>query len=262
MKKLLLQTLILLITVGSTIGHLPAIAQSDNKKLRPGTSWQWQLEGPIDTSFSVGMYDIDLFQAETHIVDTLHTKGIVVICYFSAGSWERYRTDSALFPRAIKGKVMDGWPDEKWLDIRRIDLLSSIVTARLDLAVKKGCDGVEPDNIDGYDNDTGFPLKYKDQIRYNLWLVKEAHARNLSIGLKNDLGQVEDLVSHFDWALNEQCFEYNECAPLKAFVKAEKAVFGVEYNIDPKSFCPKANQMNFDWLYKDLNLSAKRFSCR
>lgn len=208
------------------------------------------------------MYDIDLVETPKQVIDTLHARGIVVICYFSAGSWERHRSDADIFPSQVRGKIMEGWPDEKWLDIRKIDLLEPIMTARLDLAVRKGCDGVEPDNIDGFDNDTGFPLKFEDQIRYNIWLSKEAHSRNLSIGLKNDVGQIEALVSHFDWALNEQCFEYDECDSLKHFIEAGKAVFGVEYTGDPVSICPKANRMNFDWLFKNLELDAERLSCR
>lgn len=39
--------------------------------------------------------------------------------------------------------------------------------ARLDLAVQKGCDGVEPDNVDGYQNNSGFPLTAQDQLAYN-----------------------------------------------------------------------------------------------
>ena len=70
----------------------------------------------------------------------------------------------------------------------------AIMQARLDLAVQKRCDGVEPDNVDGYANDTGFDLSSLDQLTYNQWLASEAHTRNLSIGLKNDLDQVPALV--------------------------------------------------------------------
>jgi hypothetical protein len=134
--------------------------------------------------------------------------------------------------------------------------------ARLDLAVSKGCDGVEPDNIDGYTNDTGFPLTYQHQINYNVWLAQQAHARGLSIGLKNDLDQIPDLVDDFDWAINEQCFEYDECDTLLPFITANKAVFGVEYEGETTDFCPQANAMNFDWLKKALDLDAFRVACR
>nr|ABD75789.1 putative endo alpha-1,4 polygalactosaminidase [uncultured bacterium] len=230
--------------------------------LVPGTSWQWQLSGDIDTSVDAQMYDIDLFDAPQAIIDELHAKGRVVICYFSAGSWEDWRSDAGQFSAEVLGKTLDDWPDEKWLDIRQLDILGPLMQARLDLAVQKRCDGVEPDNVDAYANNTGFPLTYQDQLTYNMWLADEAHARGLSIGLKNDLDQVQDLVTHFDWALNEQCFQYNECEALLPFVQSCKAVFGVEYEGNPEEYCPKANALNFDWLYKNWDLDAWRQRCR
>ena len=227
----------------------------------PGTSWQWQLTGNIDTTFNVQMYDIDLFDAPQSVINELHAKGRIVICYFSVGSWEEWRPDANQFLKIVKGNDLSGWPDEKWLDIRRLDLLGPIMRARMDLAVQKGCDGLEPDNIDGYSNNTGFDLTAADQLNYNQWLANEAHARKLSIGLKNDLDQVTDLLEYFDWALNEECFRYEECDRLLPFVQAGKAVFGVEYDGDPILFCPEANGMGFDWLKKDLDLDAWRIDC-
>lgn len=227
----------------------------------PGTSWQWQLTGTIDTSFDVQMYDIDLFDTPKSTIDTLHGQGRVVICYFSAGSWENWRPDAADFPANVKGNG-NGWPGEKWLDIRNLTALSPIMQARLELAVDKGCDGVEPDNVDGYSNNTGFPLSGNDQLTYNRWLADQAHARGLSVGLKNDVEQAAKLEPYFNWALNEQCFQYNECDQLLPFVQAGKAVFGVEYSGSLASFCPEANSMDFDWLKKNENLDARREVCR
>ena len=221
----------------------------------PGTSWQWQLSGTIDTSFDVDMYDID-YETPTTIIELLHSLGIIVICYMSAGSWESYRSDAAQYPASVLGNTLEGWAEEKWVDIRQIDVLGPILETRMDTAVNKGCDGIEPDNVDAYQNDSGFQLTYNDQIVFNKWLAQQAHERNLSIGLKNDLGQVNDLEPFFDWALNKECFQYNECDSLLTFVNAGKAVFGVEYIGDPNSFCPAANGSNFDWLKKNIELDA------
>jgi hypothetical protein len=87
-----------------------------------------------------------------------------VICYYSAGTWEPGRPDSGDFPPSVLGNPVIGWPDEKWLDIRQIDILGPIMTNRTILAKSKQCDGMEPDNVDGYSNPTGFPLTYQDQI--------------------------------------------------------------------------------------------------
>ncbi|MFZ0544867.1 MAG: endo alpha-1,4 polygalactosaminidase [Candidatus Promineifilaceae bacterium] len=228
----------------------------------PHTSWQWQLTGTIDTSYDVDMYDIDLFDVPQAVIDELHDDGSVVVCYFSAGSYENWRPDAGDFPTAVLGDPLDGWPGERWLDIRRIDLLGPIMTARMDLAMEKACDGVEPDNVDGYANDSGFPLTADDQLTYNRWLSGEAHQRGLSIGLKNDLDQITQLLPYFDWVLNEQCFQYDECELLLPFVAANKAVFGVEYEGDPDDVCPQANGYNFDWLFKDIDLGPERVACR
>ena len=228
----------------------------------PGTSWQWQLSGTIDTSIDVDMYDIDLFDTPQSVIDQLHHGGKKVICYVSAGSYEDWRPDKDNYPGEILGHDLDGWPGEKWVDIRRLDTLGPILAARFDLAVTKQCDGIEPDNIDGYTNSTGFPLTAADQLVFNRWLATQAHRRGLSIGLKNDLDQVQQLVNDFDWALNEQCFQYNECDALLPFIQAGKPVFGVEYKGDTADFCPRANAKNFDWLKKKINLDSWRIPCR
>ena len=227
----------------------------------PGTSWQWQLSGTLKTDLPVEMYDIDLFDTDPNIITELHSKGQVVICYFSAGSYEDWRPDKDLFPDDVIGKPLEGWPGENWLDIRS-ETVKAIMEARLDLAVEKGCDGVEPDNVDGYQNDTGFPLTYVDQLHYNIWLAKEAHKRGLSIGLKNDLDQVNALHTYFDWALNEECFSYDECDKLTPFIEDQKAVFGVEYDLATSEFCEEANRLGFDFMKKKWELDAWRMPCR
>ena len=226
------------------------------------TSWQWQLTTPVDQTVNAQMYDIDMFDNDVSVVASLHAQGRKVICYISAGTFENWRPDAASFPAVVKGNAVSGWPGENWLDIRRLDILGPIMTARLDLCQTKGFDGVEPDNIDGYTNGTGFPLTAQDQINYNTFLANQAHARGLSVALKNDLDQVQALLPYFDWALNEQCFQYNECNTLVPFITAGKAVFEVEYSLSTSQFCPQANALNFNAMQKDLNLDAFRIPCR
>ena len=231
-------------------------------KPNPNTSWQWQLAGTLNPNYAVDMYDVDLFDNSKQAISALQNKGIKVICYFSAGSYEDWRIDEGDFLNEVQGKTLEGWEDEKWLDISKTDLLAPIMKNRLDLAAEKGCDGVEPDNVDGYLNDTGFTLSYQDQLIYNKWLAEEAHKRGLAVGLKNDLEQIPELVDHFDFALNEQCFEYDECETLLPFIEKGKAVFGVEYELQPEEFCDQAVNLNFDWLKMDYDLDGGRISCR
>lgn len=225
------------------------------------TSWQWQLQGPIDTSVDVDMFDVDAFEVPRGVVSELREQGAAVVCYVSAGAWERFRPDRGRFPERVLGRS-NGWPGERWLDIRRRAVLRPIMERRLDLCARKGFDAVEFDNVDGYANRTGFPLTGADQLRYDVMLANEAHRRGLSALLKNDLGQIRELLPYFDAALNEQCHQYDECGRLDPFVEAGKAVFGVEYRLEADAFCPQANAHDFNFLVKRFALGPWRVPCR
>ncbi len=227
----------------------------------PGTSWEWQLTGPIDLSVEADVWDIDMLENDAGVVDELHARGSRVICYISVGTWEEPRPDADRFPDEVLGEPLEDHPDERWLDIRRLDLLGPIMEARLDECRDKGFDGVEFDNVDGYDNDSGFPLTYGDQLAYNRFLANEAHKRGLSAALKNDLEQIPDLLDFFDFAINEECFQYHECDALLPFIEAGKAVFAVEYELAPDEFCDQANAMRFSAMRKDPVLDAYREVC-
>jgi hypothetical protein len=180
------------------------------------------------------------------------------------GSWEDWRPDKDQFPAEVIGNDYEGWPGEKWLDIRQIDQLAPIMRARLDLCRERGFDGIEPDNIDAYTADTGFPLTADDQLKYNMWLANEAHKRGLSIGLKNDSDQAADLEPYFDWALTEDCFAQDWCEQMSVFIQAGKPVFAAEYTdsgITLDQFCPQAKVMKINAILKNRNLDAYRQAC-
>jgi endo-alpha-1,4-polygalactosaminidase (GH114 family) len=255
---------------GAVTIHLPIVQGGSPGWWQPshGTSWQWQLTDlPVNQSFDVDVYDIDMFDNDASTVAALHAQGRVVLCYISVGSWEDWCPDADQFPPEVLGNDYEGWPGEKWLDIRRIDLLAPIMRARLDLCRAKGFDGVEPDNVDGYTNDTGCPFTYQDQLTYNIWLADEAHARGLSIGLKNDEAQAADLVSYFDWAMTEDCFADEWCEEMAPFTDIGKVVFAAEYTnqLTVKQFlnqvCPQADVMNLDAILKHRDLDAWRLAC-
>src|SRR6185369_11730450 len=126
------------------------------------------------------VYDIDLFDTPAATIAALKSTGRHVICYFSAGSYEDWRPDAASFPAAALGRALDGWPGERWLDTRA-DGVRAVMRARLDLARSKGCDAVDPDNVDGYTNGPGFPLTATTQLDYDRFLASEAHARGLAV---------------------------------------------------------------------------------
>ncbi|GGN84358.1 endo alpha-1,4 polygalactosaminidase [Streptomyces albiflavescens] len=227
---------------------------------RPGVAWQWQLSGRLDKTVDVPVYDIDGFDHSRATVADLHRRGRKVICYISTGAWEEFRPDAAKFPKAVLGRG-NGWKGERWLDIRRTDVLEPLMAARVDLCREKGFDAVEPDNMDGYLNRTGFPLKAADQLRYNRLIAKLAHDRGLAVGLKNDLDQIPQLVGDFDFAVNEQCAQYKECGRLKPFIAANKAVFHVEYELRTSGFCPEARRLKLSSMLKKYALGAWRRAC-
>lgn len=229
--------------------------------LPPISAWQIQYTGELDTQLEVDVFNLDLFDTPPATIQALQTRGVYVMCYFSAGSYEDWRPDADQFPTEVLGNDLEGWSGERWLDIRRLDLLVPIMESRLDLAVQKGCQGVDPDNVNGFENDTGFPLTFEDQLIYNRFLSRAAHLRGLTIGLKNDLDQIPELVSDFEWVINEECFTYQECHLLAPFIDAGKPVFVIEYELAPEAFCPDANRMGFLALHKHLELDAYRTDC-
>ena len=236
----------------------------------------------------VQMYDIDLYDAQpaassyqvagfgtVHIdkgenagvISTLHARGKKVICYVDSGAWENYRPDASLFPRRAIGHDT-GWNGERWLDIRRSSwpMFEPLIVARLDLAARSHCDGVEPDQNNPWGNDPGFPITLSDQKAWYLQIAALAHARGLSVGQKNGIETTDSTtITAFDWNLNEECNMYQECAVLRGYISAGKAVFQVEYadeGMAASEFCSADNVANFDGLSKYLELGAWRRACR
>lgn len=234
-----------------------------------GVTWQWQLQGTINMSYDAALYDIDLFEAPADVIGALHAQGRKVICYFSAGSGENYRPDYETFLSSDLGRKLDGYDNERWLDIRSASVVR-VMEARLDLAVTRGCDGVEPDNVTAFNNDTGFAISVTDQLAFNRHLANEAHRRGLAIALKNDGDQAAALVDYFDFELNEECHQYEECEQLDVFIQRGKPVLNTEYTRDAASaqqlattVCPAANQRQFSTLILSDELDdAFRVSCR
>lgn len=229
---------------------------------RPGITWQWQLDGRIDTTVAADVYDVDGSAASSAVVRRLHRLGRKVVCYIDAGAYESWRRDAGRFPPSVLGRTNPEWPDQRWLDIRRLDVLRPIMLARLRMCARKGFDGVELDEVDGYANDTGFPLTAADQLRYNRFLARAAHRLGLAAGLKNDVEQIESLVRSFDFAVNEQCFEFGECRRLLPFIRAGKAVLHVEYHVDRERFCPTTMRLGLSSMRKRLDLRSWRRPCR
>ncbi|KAJ5405454.1 hypothetical protein N7465_006738 [Penicillium sp. CMV-2018d] len=195
-----------------------------------GVKWQIQLIDAVeDTTGDADIWDIDLFDNTAETITTLQNKGHKVICYFSAGTYEDWRPDISKFDTADFGSNLDEWPGERWLNIKS-SRVRAIMSSRLDIAKQKGCDGVDPDNIDAYGNENGLGLTEADSVDFLTFLAAESHSRGMSIGLKNGGDIIGSVIDKMQWSVNEQCAEYHECETYAAFTKVNKPVFHIEYS--------------------------------
>jgi hypothetical protein len=244
--------------------------------------------GVTGTSFANGrtvaptVFDIDILQdgkcyspqdysvLNYAAVRALHVRGARVIGYIDAGTAETWRPD---FPElqafdqscdgCLFGNPLGHFPDEYWLNINSDVMgtnpntgkaesaqrfLLDEMLARLKEAKLIGVDAIEFDDVDAYQNRTGLPISAATQLRYNTRLANLAHRMGFSVGLKNDLDQAAALQPYFDFAINEECWQFSECGSLETWPSQYgKAVFNVEYEIKPASFCPKANSPAIDF---------------
>jgi hypothetical protein len=92
-----------------------------------------------------------MFGSSASLISTIHNKGSAVICYIDT-AYEPGRPDSSQFTAAVLGNGIDGWPGQKWVDIRS-QVVRTIMANRIAQAAAKLCDGVEMDDVDSYQND-------------------------------------------------------------------------------------------------------------
>ncbi len=251
----------------TTVGSVPTASPSAPASVPagavwqpgPGLTWQLQYSGTLIAG-KAKVIDVDGHETSGAKVLKLKKTGKRVICYFNAGGWEDWRPDKAAFPKAVIGARLDGWPGERWLDIRAINVLLPIMTTRIDECAKKGFDAVDPDNMDGWQARSGFPLTPADTVAYLTALSEVAHHRGLSIGLKNGIEVIPQVLDVVDFAVNEECLTYHECAAYAPLLARGKAVFHVEYRGTMKKICagiPKG----FSTVRKHLSLDAWRKAC-
>lgn len=237
---------------------VPAAAAQSRWRPPQHLTWYWQLTGTLRLNVSVDAYDVDGFETSAASVRRLHAAGRRVICYIDVGTWENWRPDARKFPRSVLG-ASDGWPGERWLDIRRLSVLEPIMTARMRMCRRKGFDAVEPDNIDGFSNHTGFPLTAREQLRYDRWVAHEAHALGMAVFQKNDPQQARALQPDFDGVLDEQCNQYSECAAFRPYLAAGKPVLNAEYRLPRRRFCAADNRAGIMGAVYALDLNGSRY---
>ncbi|PBP15514.1 hypothetical protein BUE80_DR013687 [Diplocarpon rosae] len=244
----------------------PASSQAPGDLWQPpvGSTWQIELTGVVtDTTYNADVWELDLYSVPQTTIEALHAAGRKVICYFSAGSFEDWRDDADQFTDADKGSPYEGWEGEWWLDTRTANV-RSIMAARIDFAKGKGCDALDPDNVDVFTNDNGVGLTEADGMDYIKFLADKAHAVGLSIGLKNSAELVQSVVGMMQFHINEQCIEYEECDLFAPFISAGKPVFHIEYPPSAPAVdaaiksekCAAATSSGFSTILKSTNLDS------
>lgn len=238
-------------------------------------TWDYQLSRVPDLfSPDVEIYGLDLWDTDVSTIQELHADNKSVICYFSAGSYEDWRTDASQFDSQDVGSLLKGWAGENWVNISSPSI-RAIMESRIKLASLKNCDAVDPDNIDGYSNKNGLGLTRNDSVSFVNFLAETAHSFNLSISLKNgDDSLVSQLVAVVDFSVQELCHQYNECETFRPFIEHNKPVFNVEY---PKSetsnddnvsetvynkVCYDQTSTDFSIIFKNISLDSWIQSCQ
>jgi hypothetical protein len=259
---LILSTLLLMMPGSATAANQTAAATWSPV---PNGALHWQLQGDVVPAPGTKVIDSDLFDTPAKQVKKWRDQGLYPVCYVNVGAFEDWRDDATDFPDDVIGADYDGWQGERWLDISHFKALAPVMEARLDLCADKGFLAVEPDNIDGYDNETGFDITRDDQVAYLHWLIGQAHKRGLAIGQKNAPDLISDLVNEMDFALLESAWRDNFLADFTPYHQQNKPVFAVEYRedgADLAAVCADIKQYGFIGMVANYDLAGQVENCR
>ncbi|WP_223838973.1 endo alpha-1,4 polygalactosaminidase [Saccharopolyspora pogona] len=165
--------------------------------------------------------------------------GVYNICYVSGFQtqpaerelWLRDRRDMVLFGDDGLPVVDEEWPDELIVDTSTADKrrrLTEIEDRTIKSCSAAGFDAVEIDNLDSYSRSDG-ALTAEDNLAFAAELARVAHGAGLLIGQKNaaELSSRAKEQAGFDFAVAEECLQYDECADYTAVY--DDRVIGIEY---------------------------------
>lgn len=216
------------------------------------------------------VWNIDVFDTPASSVAELHRRGRKVIGYFSGGTYEDWRPDAHKFRKEDIGKKLDEWEGEKWVQTSS-PAIRHIMIERIELALSKGFDGIDVDNVDGYDHKTGLGLSKDSAVDFIKFLSHEGHSRGLACGLKNASDIIPRVIDDVQWIVQEQCVQYGDEEEYLPFIRKNKPVFHVEYpkGEDTESSkcnnekvvtgkqlrkCEKAKELGFSTIIKNIKL--------
>ena len=214
----------------------------------------------LDCATSRDVLYIDLFDYSAEEISNCRkdrlkiNKDSKILCYFSSQA-EEWRPDWEDMEPHI-GNELDGWPEEYWLKVN--PETKKVFLNRMSLAKEKGCDGVDVDNVDGYsfsEEDRGFSYTFENAIKFVNWLIASSTKLNLSFSLKNSMSLIQSgELLPFAYAMNEQCYQYNECDSYELF---NGSLFIIRY----KRRCPKNVYSKGHTLLKKMGLGVWDRTC-
>ncbi len=226
--------------------------------------WDWQLTQPFNLNRDVEVYALDADSVTSDQVKSLNNRGIKTICYVSIGTIEEYRDDKKYFPKQVIGKVYGEWPDERFLDIRKTDILLPIMQTRFQKCKNMGFSAIEPDNMDIHINDSGFDISAQNMVSYIRSLADIAHHMGLEFAQKNVPDLTPFLVDKLDFVMTENCFEDQWCRDITPYITAGKDVLAAEYTTDKHQMhkaCNFAKQNNIHMIFKTHDLNQETTNC-
>ena len=193
--------------------------------VRPSTTRVRYAAPPANVGFDYQLSEAYPVPAGVRVVSRDYSAtpapGIYTMCYVNAyqsqpeeeGWWKRDH-DDLLLKNSGRYVIDENW-DEIVFDISteaKRKALAAIVVTWMRVCARKGFQAVEPDNLDSWTRSEGL-LTPADAVAYGRILADEAHALGLAIGQKNtpELGRTGRDVIGFDFALAEECADYDEC---------------------------------------------------
>ncbi len=251
-----------------------ATAQAANTDI----TWDWVLsDDAMEVATGLDYLGVDGFDTPASAVAHHAAHGTRMWCYLSVGTLEDWRPDLGAFEAldaatgepSFIGDVYDEWPDETWLDAGRFALFMPLMEARLDMCAAKGFALVEFDNVDAFDNDTGFDISRAQQVAYLRALAAATHARGMGAILKNVPDLTAELAPEFDLLLLEDCVLNGTCASATPFLAAGKPALNAEYpeNYDDEPFdaaaiCGEVAAAGISGILKRATLDGHNIPCQ
>ena len=188
--------------------------------------WDWQIgrTTPLQRTGrdAVDIYDIDGFLTTPAEVGAIRSSWQAstlahprTVCYLDL-AWEDYRPDATpgtAFPAAALGNVYFGFPEERWVDLRRLDALKPMLRERIGMCARKGFDAVELDDIDSFDPPavTGFRLTPGDAQNLLAYAFDEIYRAGMTGLWKNSPYLSWWGRPYADGAVVEECYLNHAC---------------------------------------------------